>query len=403
MLVTFSLQGLILVSGILVARLLGPEGRGLVALVFAVGTFTSQLTFGSSLPNAIAKNLSETQAPARDGLRGLTGRVALLSLAPAVVAGVIVYVIQRGNGSSVVAVLAVAAAVITMQTIAARVLAGGLQGERRLIRMGFAGLVPQLLFTLSLAVGFVLDVDWTATSVLVAYVVAGLLGMLFAFAMMLPPTGRRSSRLDERELWAESRRNFVSSARPLDGIQIDRIVVAGLIGPVALGIYAAGIAVASLCSLVSNAVSVIVLPKVAVLTGDLPAQRAVARRWTGVSILLVVAIVAALQLVVAPVITLAFGEQFEAAIGPARWLIVADGLMALRKVLIAILQGLGRSGRASTIELAVLPLLVAGLVVAALLGSLVGIGVSLTVAGLLSCVLLGLAARRALRGSAVSS
>lgn len=192
-----------------------------------------------------------------------------------------------------------------------------------------------------------------------------------------------------RPLWAESRRMYVSSVRPLDGLALDRIAVGGLLGTAPLGLYTAALAVSNLCSLVSNAVAVIVLPRVAMHGADRTAQRAVIRRWVSLSAGLIVLLVVVLQILVDPIIRTAFGEEFAGGIECARWLIVADGLMALRKVLIAVLQGEGRGGTASWIELTLLPMMMAGIAVAAAQESLPGIGMSLAAVGALSCLSLG--------------
>lgn len=386
---TFGVQALALVTGIIIARVLGVEGRGLIALVFVVGMFASQLTFGASLPNAIAKNLAGKQVAARDGLHVIARRRAALLPLPCLVAGGFMLFLQRTEPGGDKYLFAAAAFVMALQTIVFRILAGGLQGEGRLVRMAWVGLAPQFLFTVVLTTAWAAEWNWSALDMLLAYFVTGFLGLVFAFFSLIRPTHRSEDRLDEAELWSESRRSYVSSVRPLDGLGLDRIVVGGLLGVAPLGLYAAAIAVSNLCSLVSNAVAAIVLPRVAMHQADRTAQQAVIRRWVSISAVVLVLTVVVLELVIAPTIRIAFGEEFTGAVECARWLIVADGLMAFRKVLIAVLQGQGRGGTASLVELVLLPLMILGLVAAALGDSLPGIGISLTAVGLLSCLALG--------------
>ncbi|MEJ7635433.1 oligosaccharide flippase family protein [Aeromicrobium sp.] len=387
--VTFGLQFLTLITGVIIARLLGVEGRGIIALVLALGMFASQLTFGASLPNALAKALAERQIAARDGFGRIARRRGVLLVLPCLTAAAFMLFLQRSGAGPQKYLLAAAVFVMALQTMLFRILAGGLQGEGRLVRMALAGLAPQLLFTVVLTTAALQRWDWQALDVLLAYFVTGTLGLAFAFSSLLRPSRRAEDQLDETPLWAESRRMYVSSVRPLDGLALDRIAVGGLLGTAPLGLYTAALAVSNLCSLVSNAVAVIVLPRVAMHGADRTAQRAVIRRWVSLSAGLIVLLVVVLQILVDPIIRTAFGEEFAGGIECARWLIVADGLMALRKVLIAVLQGEGRGGTASWIELTLLPMMMAGIAVAAAQESLPGIGMSLAAVGALSCLSLG--------------
>ncbi|MEG9224979.1 lipopolysaccharide biosynthesis protein [Aeromicrobium sp. Sec7.5] len=396
---TFGLQLLTLVTGIIMARLLGVEGRGVIALVLAVSVFAAQLSFGGCLPPAITKLLAERGANARDGLGHVFRRRGWLLLLPCLVAGGLMLVLLDDGAAGQRFEIAVIAVVVTLQTLFFSIIGGAMQGEGRLVRMAWVALTPQGLFTIALAVVAALDWGWSATDVLLAYIATGVLSVLVAMASLLPAERGddvgAERRVPEASLWSEARGNYVSGVRPLDGLGLERILVGGLLGTTALGLFATGLAVSNLCRLVSNAVSVVVLPRVAAHQGDPAQQRAVVRRWFTISLVLVGGIVAVLELLVEPVIRLAFGEEFVGAVSVARWLIVADGLLALRRVLIAALQGQGRGGVASWVELALLPVLVVGIALSALRESLDGVGMSLAAVGLLSCLALGRAVFRA--------
>ena len=390
---TFGLQALTMVTGVVTARILGVEGRGVVALVFALSLMASQLTLGGSLPTALAKNLAERHVGARDGLRVIARRRGWLLLLPCVAAAAVMLWLHRDDGDPVA--LGAVVLVMTLQTILSRLLISSLQGEvGALVRMVVVAIVPQALFTVSLSVVAVAGWRWSALEVLVSFLVASTIGLVVGLRALAPPTGRAEDALDERRLWTDTRATYVSSVRPLDSIGLDRILVGALISNAALGLYAAAIAVANLCGTVGNAVSVIVLPQVARAHADPAAQRAVARRWLGLTALVVLVIVAGLQLVIDPLIRIAFGEEFAGATETARWLIVADAFFGLRKVLIAVLQGQGRGGTASWIELLLAPLLVLGVVVASQVGELPVVGMTMVGVAALACVALGVAVRR---------
>lgn len=391
---TIGLQGLTMVSGIITARILGVEGRGIVALVFALGLMGSQLTFGGSFPNAIAKNLAERRLAARDGLRSIARRRSWLLVLPCLATAAIMLVLQRADLDGDGLALAGAVAVMTFQTIAFRILVGCLQGEvGHLGRMAAVALLPQLLFVSVLSVFWVTGWPVNALGSLVIFFAASFAGLTLGFKALARPTRRKEDELDETEMWTVTRKYYVSGVRPIAGLGLDRVVIGGLLGNVYLGLYAAATAISTLCSTVGSAVSVIVLPRVAMLHTDPAAQRALIRRWVVWAAMLIVLVVVAVEIILAPTIRIAFGPEFEGAIPVARWLVLADGLLGFRLVLIAVLQGQGRGGIASWIEFALTPVMIVAIVLACLDANLPAVGVAMVVTAALSVVSLGAAVR----------
>ena len=397
---TLGLQGLTMITGIITARLLGVEGRGVIALVFAVGLMSSQLSFGGSLPVAIAKNLSERGLAARDGLRSIARRRFALLIIPCLVSGGLMLVLQRTDSGGDKYALAIAVVIMTFQNIAYRVLIGCLQGEvGHLGRMAIVALLPQFLFTVLLGTAWIAGWRLTALGALALFFAGSLLGLAIGTIALARPTRRPEDELDEAELLLETRRTYVSSVRPIDSLGLERILVGGLLGNIPLGLYAAALALSSLCSAVGNGFSVIVLPQVAMRHADPLEQRAVIRRWLTVTAVIMVLVVIVLELIAAPAIRIAFGAEFEDAIPVARWLIVADALLGFRKVQIAVLQGQGRGGTASWIELALTPIMIAAVVLVALGATLPAIAMAMASIAAISCSALGMALARGGRGS----
>lgn len=395
---TFGLQAMIMVCGIITARLLGVQGRGQIALVFALSLAAAQLTFGGSLPTAIAKGLAERRVTARDGLRRIARQRAPWLVVPALAAGVVMLVLERSHGSALGIGLATAVVIMTLQTIGSRLLIGSLQGEvGHLGRMAVVGLIPQFLITVVLTIAIVVGWSWGVAEVLIAYFVTTAIGLAIGFMALARPTHRAEDALDERALLTTTRHAYVSSVRPVDSVGLDRILVGSLLGTAPLGLYSAATAVSSLCRIVGSAVSVIVLPRVAMHQHDAASDRAIVRRWLLLSAILISLMVVGVEAVTAPAIRLAFGTEFVGAIPAARWLVLADGLFGFRSVLIAVLQGRGRSSTASWIELAITPVMIAGLVLASIADRMAAIGITMAALGLLSCVALGVAVLRSER------
>lgn len=192
-----------------------------------------------------------------------------------------------------------------------------------------------------------------------------------------------------------ARRNYVAAVGSINELGLDRNLVGVLLGTAALGLYATAVAVANMCSVVATGVSTILLPRLSALADDPAAARALRRQWLPATALLMLVIAGGLQLVVDPVIRLAFGEDFAPAIEVARWLIVADALLGFRRVQIVVLQAQGRGGTSSLIEMVLTVVLVVAVVLAGLADRLVLVGVALAGVGLLSVLWQGAAIGRA--------
>jgi hypothetical protein len=62
--------------------------------------------------------------------------------------------------------------------------------------------------------------------------------------------------------------------------------------------------------------------------------------------------------------------------------------------MIAVLQGRGRGGFASITELALTPVMIGGIILAAALDNLVAVGITMLVVGMVSCLVLGVGVAR---------
>ena len=396
---TFTSQLLLLVSGILSARMLGVEGRGHVALVMAVGGMASVLTFGSLLPAGITLELARRGVTARDGLRRMFPRWSALACIPAVLAGAGVTVVLAETAFALL--LGVLTAVSALQAMAFRVLIGAMQGELASVhRMFVAALIAPVLSTSLLVTAFVLGWEWDVVDLLTAQASMWTIGLLLAAMFLRKPRRDPADALDSRELWRRGRANYVGTMAPIDGLGLDRTLTGTLLGSVSLGLYAAAGAVANLPGLVGQAVGVLLLPRLSAQT-SVSAQRRIIGRWLVIGSIATAAIVVPLILAAEVIIRLAFGEEFVPAAEPARWLIAAQGVLGFRRLLITSLQGVRRGGVASIVEFGLTAVAVVGIIVAAMHNSLTGVAVAMLVAGCLSCAVLGLLLVAVLRSNPV--
>ncbi len=391
----FLVQGLLTVTGIISARLLGVEGRGELALVVALSGMAAQLTLGGSLPNAVTTRLAARGLSARDGVGHLVRRWSLLGLAAAVPFGVLFAVLHGSTGEVGVWRLAVCVVALALLNMAYRLLLAGLLGEGApMTRIALATMLPQTLVTIVM-VGLFLAVDSTTPFVLALVMVGAFaVGMVVGVALLARPVDPAPPPLEGGDLWRLTRQTYVGSIGPIDGLALDRTLVGAIIGTVALGLYSAAAALASLPAMMGTGLAAVLLPRVARHQDDPDAQRATVRRWVVAAAAVLGLLTATLVLLADWIIVVAFGREFESAVPVAHWLVAASGLLGLRRVLVAVLQGRDRGGVASWIELALTPVLVVAIVVAARADAVEAVGVAMLVTASASVVLL-LAALRA--------
>lgn len=388
---TVGVQALTVVTGVISARLLGVEGRGQLALVAAASALFARLTMAGSLPVSVSQLLARSGLTARDGLAPFVGRWAGLALLPALASGCYVGWLLRADTPLAVG-LGTGTAVLTYQAIASGLLGAGIQGELASIRRVAAGAILLALpFPVVLVAAVVVtDVDdpFTVTALLAG---SGVVGLALNVLLLRPAEGRAST-LDRAEIRRTSRANYVAAVGTVNGLGLDRNLVGVWFGTYALGLYAVGAAFANLSSIIGNGIASLLLPRLSALS-DPAEQDRLARRWMGATAAVLVVMVAAVEAVLAPLVRVAFGEEFVPAVELARWLVLADGLLGFRRLPICLLQARGRGGLASTVELVVTVAVVAAIAGAAWRGDLTLVAVAMAAGGALSLVLLWAALR----------
>ena len=384
-------QLLFTISGILAARMVGVEGRGQVVMVATLGAMASQLTLGGGLPNAVTKLLAERGVVARDGLRGLVlGWIPWALLAGSIAGGYMLFLEWDVPGPMKYG-LAVAAVITGLQTMASRILVGAMLGEgANQVHIALTGLLPQALVVGVFGAAMALGIRWNPVELLTVTIVCTGLVLLARLRVLARPTGKSENRLDRRELSRLARHTHIGSVGPIDGLALDRILVGSLLGNVQLGLYSVAFALGGLTSIFGMAMGMVSLPRVAVLQADPRAERQFVRRLLLFSMALFTVVVLAMQAVLVPIIRLTFGADFLDATECARWMIVASAFLGLRRVMIAVLQGRGRGGFASIVELALTPVMIGGIILAAAMESLVAVGITMLAVGIVSCLVLGL-------------
>ncbi|GAA3670611.1 hypothetical protein GCM10022237_32960 [Nocardioides ginsengisoli] len=383
-------QLLTMAAGVMAARMLGVEGRGQVLLVATLAAVAAQLTLGGGLPNAITKQLAERAIPARDGLRGLTRQWLPLGVGAGVVAAAYFLLIHRDDIGVDTLLLALAVVLTALQAMAARILMGAMLGEgTEPIRIALTGVLPQVAVVI--AFGACLLFGWDLGPVAVPFVIVAFSGgvLIARVTSLRPSLGPDAPGLDPDELRALARRGHVSSVGPIDGLALDRFLVGSLLGNAMLGLYGVAYALSALHNVLGMSLAGVALPRLSVLQTNPEAEREYVRKTLGLTAVLMIAVTVPLELLMEPVVRWTFGREFLPAVECARWVVLAAGLLGMRRVLISVLQARDHGRYASVVEFVLAAALAAGIVVAALNESLVLVGILLLAVSAAACVLLG--------------
>jgi O-antigen/teichoic acid export membrane protein len=354
------IQLTLLVSGVVLARALGPENRGNMALLTLVNAIAWQLG-GLGIPFALTYATARAPNAARRTLDSLRGAIALQAVAAAIVAGVVLALLTASRPGYVRFGAAMTVAAI-VPTVYQRCGLGVLQGLRLFVSFNVLRAVPSALFAV-IAAGLWISGDRS----FLPYAAAWALSQA-VFAPLTMRTARRAA--DRTELGTGEapskaallkfgRKSLFGGAPPVEGYRLDQSVVALFLAPAALGYYVAALAFTNLPRFIAQSFSLVSTPVVA---GRLTHRAATRTMWRffWLAIPFYMSIVIVLWLSAPLLVRVFFGSAFAQAGGLSRILLVATALFCARRVLADAARGAGYPGIGSIAELvaflSVLPL-----------------------------------------------
>lgn len=356
-----AILGLSLLTGVLLARVLGPHDRGALAAVLLWPGMLA--TIGSlGVVDAIVFHAARSAAT----VAALAGTSVVIAVAQsALLVGIgasILPIVLSGYGEESVRAGLLLLAYIPLNLLALYLMAI-LNGLHRFCWFQSLRLVT-VGVTAAALVGLTLAGALTVTTAALAYLAANLLTCLAAAVLVhLACAGRLAvSRSLGRELLAYGLRTHVGTCSSALNERLDQLAISVFLGPVQLGLYVVAVTLSSVATLVGSSASLIALPAVARLEPG--AERTAAARRLVVLTTLGSAAVAIPGVVLAPkVISLCFGDEFRGAAPVARVLLVAAVLLAAGRVLGAVLKAVDRPLDAGVAELLGLGVTVAALAI----------------------------------------
>lgn len=356
-----AIQGLTVVTGILLARALGPHGRGELTAILIwplVLASIGSLGVSDSVTFHAARRTSSAGA-----LVATSGALAAVQAGLCVAAGVLLLPkVLSGYGETTVHLGMLFLAVIPLN-LGTLYLMGILNGRHRYTP--FQALrVLGLVVTVAGLVALELAETLTVRATVYVYLTANTLSLLVAIILVQRierPELRLSYRL-ARELLAYGVRSHTGNVSGLLNERLDQLVISIFLAPARLGLYVIAVTMTSVTNLVGASVSFVALPAVARLETD-QERAAAARRYIAATFFL--SAVATLPvLVFAPwLISLLFGDAFRGAADVCRVLLVAAVMLSTGRAVNAILKAINRPLDAGIAESLALIVTIAALAV----------------------------------------
>jgi len=328
-------------SGVLVARALGPGGRGAYAL-FVVSTAFGQMLLGLGFGNAAVYFLNKRELPLRQIVSALHVVVGLSAIVTALaVAAVVPWAGAGVLGEGLPAWLLIAAVPALIWSSALTVT---LQAQSRFAEMGVALVAQPALMLALVAVTYAVGHPtpalvvwfWVASNVGSGAVAVWRIGLAnFDFARIVRPR------------WAVLRtmagfgiKGEAGNALQLMNYRLDQYVVKAFVSIAGVGYYAVGVSLAEAVWLIPNSVALVLLPRLTAASDDeVRWMTPVAARNT----ILVAAAGSAVLAVAAPIVVPAlFGHAYDKSVRALWWLLPGTVALAGSKVLTSYIFSQGR-------------------------------------------------------------
>ena len=395
---TLGTQGLILcanlATGILMARLLGPDGRGEFTAVSLWPQLLAMLAV-AGMNGALVYRLRKSPADAPEivGAALLAGSgFALL----ATIAGMIILPFALAQYDARVIWFAELCLISVFVNTLTMIVKQACAGVGRFARGNAANLLPQVMHLIVLLAVLPFAV-LTPTLAVLALLGAGLISLL-----MILPGFWRALRPRFAGAWKElpallsfSGRGSINDLVFALSMYLDRLVLIPLLPPAQLGLYVVAFSFSRLLQFAQTAITSVFLSQ---LSAVAPSEAAVLHdRALRFLVASMTAACIVLWFVGETLLSFAFGADFVAANPIFRLLAAEAALGVFSQVTVQLFFARGRPGVVSTLQLATLGLSLAGLLLLTPLYGATGAAVALAIAGAVRWIALLIAARVVLK------
>lgn len=343
------------ITGLIAARMLGPEGRGVLASIVSFASVAAALCALSLQEGVVYRVARAEDAMQRDRVlsAALTCLGVLVPLALLVGAGVATAVFDGAARAAALMFLINMPLNFLTLAIVAYFQAGGRHGLWSVLRtlpMGTAAVI---------ALGFVMTGASVSVSSFLMATIAGNGLLLIVGVAALALTGfrpRRASAEDVRDVVGYGVRLHPAALAANARDHLDRILMTLMLPAAALGLYAAAATLAAALLLVGLTLDMAALPALSRLAGT-DAFRTRFGQVARLAVAVIAAAAGALAAVSPLLVPFLFGEAFADAAILTALLAVAYGLAAIKTVIALGLKASNQPFRVGIVEAATLVLL----------------------------------------------
>ncbi|HZD66187.1 MAG TPA: lipopolysaccharide biosynthesis protein, partial [Acidimicrobiales bacterium] len=303
-------QGVLVISGPLVARLLGVQGRGALAFVTVVALICSQV-FGAGLSTSVSYHLARQPVGARSGLwRYVPLWLCLLMAAGLTTDSVLVAAGTERLGSWFLVAAGLLAPVLMIQQMAMAIL----QGERRFGEFNLLRVLPALFYAMATAVLYLFVGHASVLAVLACSVAAGAgAGVLAARGIRRGPASPTPVTIDAPGLLRYGLLSLVGTAAPLTTLNPDQVLVGLVLSTRDLGLYVVACAFANLTPLLLHSIGMIAEPRLAAASSD-AARRTITVRVCALGVMVGCGATVAVLAIMPLAVRVFFGAPFAGAV-----------------------------------------------------------------------------------------
>lgn len=381
-------QAVVAASGILAARILGVEDRGILALLVTVAlpcTLLGSLGGPTAIGYYVSSGIGDPAAMWQMGKRLLARQVVAVAAVQAV-ALIVLFHDQRSE-AQIAAVLSIVIPSATMAQLYAMSMLQGLLEFRafNLVRVAppvsyAAVLVP--LFVIGGGDLLLVTILWVITVVVVA--IASF--RVAAGRVMRASPSPHARAVSQREVLAFGGKGLLGTANPSDGLQLDQVVIGAFLSPVQLGFYVSAVAFTNLARFIGQSIGMVAFPAIA--SRPASEHRRLVLQYVGLGALACGSVTLALELSVDTLLPLLFGEEFRPGLRFVHVLLLAGLLAGVRRTVAEAARGRGRAGAGSVAEvISWISLLIALPILVPTSGAL-GVAWSMVIASAVSVVVL---------------